>query len=187
MWLLPSPARHGGCKKDATAAPLALSLDRERDLEMNTETEPRKSQTLRPFRASGFLSSGRRDSPRGTRRMTAYSYRGICGTPRLSSSANHSDSSGLARSLALSFSRVAAARRIPVLPHVLQRNSGFLARARHARGNDRKIRPSGRACHYLVQDSKRKRLENVTEEDMKKFDKALEPAIETKSKKPEQE
>ncbi len=38
-----------------------------------------------------------------------------------------------------------AARRIPVLPHVLQRNSGFLARARHARGNDRKIRPSGRA------------------------------------------
>src|ERR1700730_13798388 len=31
-------------------------------------------------------------------------------------SANHSDSSGLARSLALSFSRVAAARRIPVLP-----------------------------------------------------------------------
>src|SRR5712692_3744003 len=71
----------------------------------------------------------------------------------LSSSANHSGSSGLARSLALSFSRVAAARRIPVLPDVLQRNSGFLARARHARGNDRKIRPSGRACHYLVQDS----------------------------------
>src|SRR5258708_7560054 len=30
-------------------------------------------------------------------------------------------------------------------PTVLQRNSGFLARARHARGNDRKIRPSGRA------------------------------------------
>jgi len=28
MWLLPSPARHGGCKKTATAAPLALSLDR---------------------------------------------------------------------------------------------------------------------------------------------------------------
>src|SRR5216683_7331298 len=27
------------------------------------------------------------------------------------------------------------------------------ARARHARGNDRKIRPSGRAGHYLVQDS----------------------------------
>src|SRR5260370_6522125 len=70
-------------------------------------------------------------------------------------SANHSDSSGLARSLALSFSRVAAARRIPVLPHVLQRNSGFLARARHARGNDRKIRLNGRACHYLVQDSNR--------------------------------
>jgi hypothetical protein len=68
-------------------------------------------------------------------------------------SANHSDSFGLARSLALSFSRVAAARRIPVPPHVLQRNSGFLARARHARGNDRKIRPSGRACHYLVQGS----------------------------------
>src|SRR5712664_871854 len=63
----------------------------------------------------------------------------------LPSSANHSDSSGVARSLALSFSRVAAARRIPVLPDVLQRNSGFLARARHARGNDRKIRPSGRA------------------------------------------
>src|SRR6266849_3191680 len=59
------------------------------------------------------------------------------------SSANHRDSSGLTRSLALSFSRVAAARRIPVLPHVLQRNSGFLARAGHARGNDR--RPSGRA------------------------------------------
>src|SRR5216683_467993 len=38
-------------------------------------------------------------------------------------------------------------------PTVLQRNSGFLARARHARGNDRKIRPSERACHYLVQDS----------------------------------
>jgi hypothetical protein len=71
----------------------------------------------------------------------------------LSSSASHSDSSGLARSLALSFSRVAAGRRIPVLPHVLRRNSGFLARAGHARGNDRKIRPSGRACHYLVQDS----------------------------------
>src|SRR6266446_3142614 len=68
-------------------------------------------------------------------------------------SANHSDGSALARSLALSFSRVAAARRIPVLPDVLQRHSGFLARARHARGNDRKIRPSGRACHYLVQDS----------------------------------
>src|ERR1700730_8846129 len=64
---------------------------------------------------------------------------------------NHSDSSGLARSLVLSFSRVAAARRIPVLPHVLQRNSA--ARARHARGNDRKIRPRARACHYLVQDS----------------------------------
>src|SRR5712692_9475651 len=63
----------------------------------------------------------------------------------LLTSANHSDSSGLARSLVLSFSRVAAARRIPVLPPVLQRNSGFLARARHARGNDRKIRPSGRA------------------------------------------
>src|SRR6266851_5707313 len=71
----------------------------------------------------------------------------------LFSPANHSDSSGLARSFALSFSRVAAARRIPVLPQVLQRNSGFLARARHARGNDRKIRPSGRACHHLVQDS----------------------------------
>src|ERR1700738_1967036 len=63
-----------------------------------------------------------------------------CGEPRhrapwpahLLSSANHSDSSGLARSLALSFSRVAAARRIPVLPDVLQRNSGFLARARNA-------------------------------------------------------
>jgi hypothetical protein len=39
----------------------------------------------------------------------------------LLSSANYSDSSGLARALALSFSRVAAARRIPVLPHVLQR------------------------------------------------------------------
>jgi hypothetical protein len=37
MWLLPSPARHGGCKKDATAAPLALSLDRERDLEMDAD------------------------------------------------------------------------------------------------------------------------------------------------------
>ena len=67
------------------------------------------------------------------------------------SSATHSDSSGLARSLALSVSRVAAARRTPVLPYVLQRDSGFLARARHARGNDRTIRPSGRACHYLVQ------------------------------------
>jgi hypothetical protein len=31
MWLLPSPARHGSCKKTATAAPLSLSLDRERD------------------------------------------------------------------------------------------------------------------------------------------------------------
>ena len=76
----------------------------------------------------------------------------------LFSPANHSDSSGLARSLALSFSRVAAARRIPVLPQVLHRNSGFLARARHARGNDRKIRPSGHACHYFVQDSNRFRL-----------------------------
>jgi hypothetical protein len=36
-------------------------------------------------------------------------------------------------------------------------------------------------------DELRKRLENVTEEDMKKFDKALEPAIQPKSKKPEQE
>jgi hypothetical protein len=36
MWLLPSPARHGG-KKDATAAPLALSLDRERDLELDAD------------------------------------------------------------------------------------------------------------------------------------------------------
>src|SRR5260370_24664868 len=77
----------------------------------------------------------------------------LCEHSTYSSSANHSDSSGLARSLALSFSRVAAARRIPVLPDVLQRNSGFLARARHARRNDRKIRPSGRPCHYLVQDS----------------------------------
>ena len=51
----------------------------------------------------------------------------------LLSSANHSDNSGLARSLALSFSRVAAARRIPVLPDVLQRNSGFLARRTRAR------------------------------------------------------
>src|SRR6266446_2877737 len=63
-------------------------------------------------------------------------------------SANHSDSSGIARSLALSFSRVAAARRIPVLPHVFQRNSGFLARARHARGNDRKI-STERTCVSL--------------------------------------
>ncbi len=36
-------------------------------------------------------------------------------------------------------------------------------------------------------DELRKRLENVTEEDMKKLDKALEPAIQPKSKKPEQE
>ena len=36
-------------------------------------------------------------------------------------------------------------------------------------------------------DELRKRLENVTEEDMKKFDKALEPAIQPMSKKPEQE
>ena len=43
------------------------------------------------------------------------------------------------------------------LPHRPQRNSGFLARARHARGNDRKIRPNGRACHYLVQDSNSRR------------------------------
>ena len=28
MWLLPSPARHGGCKTNATPAPLALSLSR---------------------------------------------------------------------------------------------------------------------------------------------------------------
>ena len=80
--------------------------------------------------------------------VTAYNSRSPIRRASLLNSANHSDSSGLARSLALSFSRVAAARRIPVLPHVLQRNSGFLARARHARGNDRKIRPSGRACHY---------------------------------------
>ncbi len=66
----------------------------------------------------------------------------------LLSSATHSESSGLARSLALSFSRVAAARRSPVLPHVLQRNSGFLARARHARGNDRKI-STERTCVSL--------------------------------------
>jgi hypothetical protein len=53
--------------------------------------------------------------------------------PAIIESANHSDSSGLARSLALSFSRVAAALRIPLLPYVLQRNSGFLTRASLAR------------------------------------------------------
>src|SRR5260370_18679820 len=37
-------------------------------------------------------------------------------TTPLVTPANHSDGSGLVRSLALSFSRVAAARRIPVLP-----------------------------------------------------------------------
>src|SRR6266478_2013855 len=84
--------------------------------------------------------------PDGFRDRTSPSYRDrkasrlLTENRSLSTSANHSDSSGLARSLALSFSRVAAARRIPVLPHVLQRNSGFLAHARHARGNDRKIR-----------------------------------------------
>ncbi len=38
---LPSPARHGGCKKTATAVPLALSLDRERD--QKAESELRKA------------------------------------------------------------------------------------------------------------------------------------------------
>src|SRR5713226_7947573 len=90
-------------------------------------------------------------------RSQKFSFReALCHPERtIRDSANHRDSSGLARSLALSFSRVAAARRIPVLPHFLQQNSGFLARARHAPGNDRKIRPSGRACHYRVQDSNR--------------------------------
>src|SRR5229473_5052611 len=54
--------------------------------------------------------------------VTAYNSRSPIRRASLLNSANHSDSSGLARSLALSFSRVAAARRIPVLPHVLQRN-----------------------------------------------------------------
>ena len=48
----------------------------------------------------------------------------------LLSSANHSDSSGLARSLTLSFSRVAAAPRIPVLARVLPRNSQESSRQR---------------------------------------------------------
>ena len=48
----------------------------------------------------------------------------------LLSFANHSDISGLARSLALSFSRVAAARRIPVLPHLLPLNSQESSRQR---------------------------------------------------------
>ena len=48
---------------------------------------------------------------------------------------------------------VAAARRIPVFIPAQASISGFLAHARHARGNDRNMQPSGRACHYLVQDS----------------------------------
>ena len=92
--------------------------------------------------------------PRVTAVAKARNRRAACPLPQLSgrgillSSANHSDSSGLARSLLLSFSRVAAARRIPVLPHVLQRNSGFLARARHARGNDKK-KSTERTCVSL--------------------------------------
>ena len=50
-------------------------------------------------------------------------------------SANHSDSSGLARSLALSFSRVAAARRIPVLPHRPPAEFG-IPRARQTRARE---------------------------------------------------
>jgi hypothetical protein len=38
--------------------------------------------------------------------------------------------------LSLSFSRVAAARRIPVFLPAPAANPGFLAHARHARGND---------------------------------------------------
>src|SRR5216683_2459353 len=83
-------------------------------------------------------------------RSQEFSFReALCHPERtIRDSANHRDSSGLARSLALSFSRVAAARRIPVLPRVLQRNSGFLTRARHARGNDRK-KSTERTCVSL--------------------------------------
>jgi hypothetical protein len=149
----PSPARHGGCKKNRNrraACPL-----------------PRLSgrgifgKRWLPILGRGIF--GKTSSRKSYCPLLQLSERGIlrkpssrdsyCALPQLLSSANHSDSSGLARALALSFSRVAAARRIPVLPDVLPRNSGFLARARHARGNDRKIRPSGGACHYLVQDS----------------------------------
>ena len=134
----PSPVRHGGCEKDSNrraACPLPQLSGRGiifREASSN-------DNSWYSFGSGGFSK----------KHLVITVFRKAF----LLSSANHSDSSGLARALALSFSRVAAARRIPVLPHVLPRNSGFLARARHARGNDRKIRPSGRACHYLVQDS----------------------------------
>jgi hypothetical protein len=43
----PHPRVTAVAKKIATAAPLALSLDKERDLEMDTEMKPKKSQTRR--------------------------------------------------------------------------------------------------------------------------------------------
>jgi hypothetical protein len=54
----------------------------------------------------------------------------------LLSPAYYGDNSDLAGFVAVSFSRVAAARRIPVFSPAQAPDSGFLARARHARGND---------------------------------------------------
>ena len=45
-WTLPSPARHGGCKKNAPAAPLALSLDGDRDLNRRIEKRDAGSEWL---------------------------------------------------------------------------------------------------------------------------------------------
>jgi hypothetical protein len=47
MWLLPSPARHGGCKKDATPAPLALSGQGEGSELLEMTSTSRESQTRR--------------------------------------------------------------------------------------------------------------------------------------------
>src|SRR6266849_10475242 len=64
-WLLPSPARHGGCKKKtATAAPLALSLmDRERDLGRKRERIEKGGEVNKG--GYGFASAGEPLLPSG--------------------------------------------------------------------------------------------------------------------------
>jgi hypothetical protein len=59
----PSPVRHGGCTKTATAAPLALSRKRARDLKKRNETEsgeiPQLLQAL--FANRDFAGSANND------------------------------------------------------------------------------------------------------------------------------
>ena len=161
MWLLPSPARHGGCKKDATAAPLALSLDRERDLEGQGE-------------GSG---NGHGDGTKKITNSTPVSrlWVSIFGTPGFS--ARHAENDSITRIEVFAGHHTIESLQIivtvPVLLDLLLCHSrAWLPReesrslrtsssgirdssraSRHARGNHGKIRPSGRACHYRVQDS----------------------------------